>query len=302
MVDAGNLLFKKHRKAPFTTKELIGAQGILAAYAAMPYDAVALSSKDLAAGSTIINQSLADHFPWVSANVTDSNGNSIAPPYIMREMAGLSIGIIGLTGTVSPALEDFVIGDWQTALASQLVKLPATCNIVVVLSNLSEAANNTLSSEFQDVDIVITTTGRNRNLPPRIGHNTLFAQTESRGKYLGKLEIQWKPDGRWHTDPPQPLLDLRKRLSAIDIQLASLKKQETADSATSSKKHARMESYRKTIVEQIDAQETAVTDANNKQIVQNIFTSSFMPIPPTIVTNEVSEIVSKTKEKLSNSK
>ena len=54
-------------------------------------------SKDFAAGLNFLKEmQMKANFPFISANIQDKNGNRLFDPYLITDMNGISIGIIGL--------------------------------------------------------------------------------------------------------------------------------------------------------------------------------------------------------------
>jgi len=299
LVDSGNLLFKRTPDKSNKSFLLLTARGITKAYQAMSYEAVAPSSNDLSAGPDFIVQSQSENFPWVSANVTDAAGKLIFPPYIIKQTKDLSIGIIGLTGADSKPLDYFIVGDWKEPLQAQITELRNRCDMLVVLSNLTNAENTILAEDFPQIDIVISAISNKGKLSPKVLHKALITQTESRGKYLGKLEIDWHRNGKWAVNnPKQSLEHLKRRLRAIDLQIEKLYLQQETN-ATLAKKIARMESYRKTMLSQIESLESYSAETSN-HTVQNRYISAFVPVKPVTSESNVATIVRETKMSISS--
>jgi len=264
----------------------------------MSYDAVAVSSTDLSAGPDFMLQSRDQAFPWVSANITDSEGKTIFSPYIIKNLKNLSIGIIGLTGPSLTQSKYFQIIDWKHSLQTQLTQLGDKCDILLVLSNLPDKDNKSLTRDFPEIDMIISGISTQGNVSARVFHNSLITQTVSRGKYLGKLNIDWQNDGKWKTDSSQSLQHLKNKLKSIDKQIETLKQQQGTNQALS-KKIARMQSYKKTIISQIEAEELSVS-ARHSPSAENRYASSFVPVRPTNSKSSVTSIVQQTKAKINS--
>ncbi len=199
-VDAGNLLFKNPLSdvnGRDNTTALIAAHGIVRAYEAMSYDAVAVSFKDLSAGTVFFREASMQSFPWVSANAFDENNHLLFLPHIIKKIPGLTIGIIGLTGGEEASSNTFIITDWRKALAAEIKLLEKNCDMLVVLSNLTAQENDQLQQDFNQIDIVISGDKKGSNIRPKLSHNSLLVQSGARGKYIGKLDITWFGHGDW---------------------------------------------------------------------------------------------------------
>ena len=99
ILDAGNLLFKKEILGPGTPTETgkMTAEIIITAFNDIGCHAFSPGSKDFAAGLKFVRemQTLAN-FPFISANIKDINGNRLFDPYLIIDVEGVSLGIIGL--------------------------------------------------------------------------------------------------------------------------------------------------------------------------------------------------------------
>jgi 2',3'-cyclic-nucleotide 2'-phosphodiesterase (5'-nucleotidase family) len=69
----------------------------------MGYNAMALGETDLQLGESVLRQRMAEaRFPVLSANVIiEATGKLFTRPYVLLELAGRKVGIIGLTGSGS---------------------------------------------------------------------------------------------------------------------------------------------------------------------------------------------------------
>ncbi len=176
---------------------LRAAGGIVKAYRAMAYDAVAVSNDDLLAGADFFREATAKGFPFIAANVYDKQEKLLFSPHIIKNIGPLTLGIIGLTGKAANQSSVFIIKDWRNALRDQIALLENTCSMLLVLSNLSEAENLELQKDFQQVDILVTADKQGKNIQPQRGENILRLQSGNRGKYIGRLDITRYGAGSW---------------------------------------------------------------------------------------------------------
>jgi hypothetical protein len=311
VVDAGNLLFKNPlsgAEGSNDTTSLIIAHGITRAYQAMNYDAVAVSSTDLSAGRAFFRQTSGNPFPWISANIYEPGGDLFFQPHIIKKSDNVTVGIIGLTGNNWNGSRDFIVGDWRKALEVELTLLEKSCDILVVLSNLTSPENMKIQRDFSQVDIIVTADAKGANIKPQMSPNSLVVQSGGRGKYLGKLDITGHAEGNWHISSPQlpQLLTQKKdRLTSIDRQLSQLEKQqnevsgesgESGESENFSNKIARLKSYQKIISDQI-AQQTMEIAQSETQPIKS-FTSVFLPILPGSSKDNIGAIVQEINESI----
>lgn len=206
LVDAGNLLFKgeEENKSPAA---LVAAHGIVRAYTQLAYDAVAVSPNDLSAGSDFFQASRAIGFPWISANIFDLDGRLLFRPAIIRKAGTLNVGIIGLTGKGQNDYPGTRIGDWRESLPEQIAELQATCDMLILLSNLPDDENLEIARDHSQLDIIVAASPTQPgNITPFMVGDSLLTQSAERGKYIGKLQLKWHPHGiaKNNTTPAYP--------------------------------------------------------------------------------------------------
>jgi len=168
----------------------------------MGYDAVAVSGSDLAADIMFFENSAKINFPWISANIFDTSGKLLFKPFIIKKIGEISVGIVGLTGPGKYTNKEVIVSDWEEPLRLQLRDLISRTDMIILLSNIPSSQTGIIVEKFPEVDLILTADKNRGNLPPHIAGNALIAQTQGRGKYLGKLVIQYHPEGKWSEDIP----------------------------------------------------------------------------------------------------
>lgn len=202
-LDAGGLLFKNPQLAPLSARqEKMTAVGIVESYNFMGYNAVGVSGRDLAGGVEFLRQlARISKFSWLSANlVRRANLEPIFKSSVVIPVGSLRVGVIGLTNPgvnlAQLGEEDAVILPWHESLSKEVGKLAGQTDLLILLSNLEETANQAIAKEF-NLHLILLAEGVSGNLPPRQSGNTLLSQTGPQGKYLGQLAINWTPSHRW---------------------------------------------------------------------------------------------------------
>ena len=223
-MDSGNLLFKRRTTQSKTKPEMLTAETIQQAFNSMGYDAVAVSESDLAAGMLLFENSEKIKFPWISANIFDASGKLLFKPFIIKKIGEIRVGIIGLTGSGTPGKGSIIINGWAESLRLQLRDLISRTDMIVLLSNLTLSQNSAVVKAFPEVDLILTADKSRGNQPAHIAGNALMAQTQSRGKYLGKLSLQYHPEKKWSGDtqfkpsPTQPLMGNNFKTNLIALK------------------------------------------------------------------------------------
>ena len=250
-------------------------------YLAIGYDAVAVSSNDLSAEEQFFEKSAEVNFPWISANIFDTSGNLLFKPSILKEIGGITIGIIGLTGRGNYSNEQVVIGDWEKALVMELQHLAPKADMVILLSNLPFPENSIIAQSFPGVDLIITADKKRGNLAPQLSHNALITQSQSRGKYLGRLFIKYQPSGKWSYDNSKTLKILANRIKSVERQIDQLEKRKShSTQANFTARLDKLTSIKKDLENQQEIETANIKQRESTSERMNTFKADFIPIRP----------------------
>jgi 2',3'-cyclic-nucleotide 2'-phosphodiesterase (5'-nucleotidase family) len=135
---------------------------LIQAYNAIGYDVVNVGEKDLMMGLKFlseVNQKATFHF--VSANLVDKKTQKVVfKPYVIKEIAGLRIGIFGLLDDgFNPTIQerDFGLSILEPLLTSKALtkSLRENCDLIVVLSQLGESKDWKLARENREIDLIL---------------------------------------------------------------------------------------------------------------------------------------------------
>ena len=120
-------------------------------------------------------------------------------PWLLREVNGLRIAFLALTDHTATKLQtkDFIVLPWQEVLPQALRQIEGKADILVLLSNYSFVENKEIARAHGNVDLLFQSGHVAGNMHPIVINQTLIAQTDSRGRYLGLLELNWNGRGRW---------------------------------------------------------------------------------------------------------
>lgn len=251
----------------------------------MDYDAVAISASDIDSGKKFLEETLENNFPWVSANLIDENGQLVAQPYILKTVNSLRIAIIGLTEP-SQTPGQYVAVDPTASLTTLVKELTGQSDIIILLSNLPGETNQNIASQFSDIDIIISSDKSLGKMAPKEVNNTLITQSSSRGKYLGKLEIEWNYGETWYNNRRLPLAELRKRKTTIETQLTQL----INNTKSSNKKRiSRLQLQQQRLTQEIESRE--IQESESGDLPANRHKLRFIPVQPTHSPNSIESIV-----------
>lgn len=264
----------------------------------MQYDAVAVSATDLTAGRKFFEQYRDKTIPWVSANIYKEGGELLFPGHIIKDTGNLTVGIIGVTGQGKNSPTGLTVGEWQSALAKEVAVLEHQCDILIVLSNLHDREHQKIVENYPQIDILITGSRHSGNKTPENTGNCLITQSGSRGKYIGKLDIEWRSSGKWQSDPTRTLTQLQQRLNSINRQIKQLRQREQTQPGKHKQKLERMKAYQHTVQGQVEQKTAEFADGAHASASR--FNSSFLPVRPSASPAAMQRIVQDIKQSINS--
>lgn len=137
--------------------------------------------------------------PILAINVYHAQtGTRLFAPYLVREIGGVKIGIIGIASNISakimpkPFRESLRFTEGREELPGFIEELRARkgADLVVVLSHLGFPQDLSLLSEVSGVDVLLSGHTHNRLFQPVVQGNTLVIQSGSHGAFLGRLDLE----------------------------------------------------------------------------------------------------------------
>jgi 2',3'-cyclic-nucleotide 2'-phosphodiesterase (5'-nucleotidase family) len=188
-LDAGNLLFKKETLGPGTPTETaeMTAEIIISAFNDIGCHAFSPGSKDFAAGLDFIQEmQILANFPFISANILDVNGNRLFDPYLIADVEGVSVGVIGLASKFIHS--DVYIQDPMEALNELVDEVDSQSDVLVLMFDSEEADISKLQASGYPIDLVIRSKSKTRSQDG--GKRNIPAYScGDRGKYLYQFDL-----------------------------------------------------------------------------------------------------------------
>ncbi len=196
LLDTGNLLFRKPPQTESKRRDaLLRVDLIIRSYNEMGYDAVNVGEKDLMMGLRFLSEvSPKAKFSFISTNLVDKKtGKSVFKPYVIKEIAGLRIGILGvLDDQFNPTLQEKAPGlniiDPFSALHATMKGLREYCDFIVVLSQLGELKDKKLARQNSDITLILGGGGESKRVVKERVNGTALYRLEPRGGYLGRVD------------------------------------------------------------------------------------------------------------------
>lgn len=212
VVNGGNLLFKTDTLEPNALESTkIAADGIMQATRMMGGTMAGVGTRDLAAGLPFLQQyQTPPVFSWLSLNIVDpATRKPLFTPILRQEAGGLKVAVLALTDhrVLQNKAGDFQATPWREGLPDALTSLRQDADFILLLSNYDLAENQEIARTCPSIDLILQTGHAVGNMSPLQINQTLIAQAETRGKYLGVLDIDWNGHGRWSEEnTPHPKL------------------------------------------------------------------------------------------------
>lgn len=149
--DAGNSLWSDY---PLTAKTK--GKIVIEAMNAMGYTAAVLGERDLLLGEEDLRARIQEaQFPILSANVLGSDGKLLAKPYVVLEIQGHRIGVLGLTGQSLPQGVKLQVTDPLEAAHKYVAELQSQADFIIALAHLGKEGVQKLVESEEAVDMVV---------------------------------------------------------------------------------------------------------------------------------------------------
>jgi hypothetical protein len=164
----------------------------------MGYDVVNVGDRDLMMGFKFLSDvTQKAKFSFISANLVDKKTQKgIFKPYMMKEIAGLKIGIVGLLDdTFNASLQEkepgLIILDPISTSKTVTKSLREYCDLIVVLSQLGESRDKKLAKENPQVDLILGGGGESKKAVSERVNEVPIYRLEPRGGYLGRIDYSF---------------------------------------------------------------------------------------------------------------
>ena len=120
------------------------------------YDAMTLGGRDLALGSAALKRRIADaKFAILSANaVYAATGQLVAQPYVVREVGGLRVAVVGLTEAGD--VREFAVRDPLTTAQKIVLEAAGQADVVIVLSHAGADVDQQIADSVPGIAAVVS--------------------------------------------------------------------------------------------------------------------------------------------------
>ena len=155
---------------------------------------------EFAFGPSILKERVSElNFPVLAINIFDNITNDlIFPPYIVKKIGGLKIGLIGIASniigiTMPPSYSEgirFTLGKEELPAVIDKLRSQEHVDLVILISHLGFPQDMKLLSEVHGVDVCLSGHTHNRITQPIHQGNTLVIQSGCHGSFLGRLDLE----------------------------------------------------------------------------------------------------------------
>jgi 2',3'-cyclic-nucleotide 2'-phosphodiesterase (5'-nucleotidase family) len=205
VVDSGDLLNEHAEiKDSFMPSARLKADLLAKVYKSVGIDAINVGELDLALGVDYLKE-LEKKFdtPFISANIVDSNNQLVFKPYVIKDMDGFKVGIIGIMGTTSDVskLMNEIVGsslsvlDPMETLEARVSELKDKTDFIIVLTHQHIGRNWIIARKIKGVDVVVGGHHKQKLKTPYEANNVFIVQSGEKGQYQGMLEVDIAADG-----------------------------------------------------------------------------------------------------------
>jgi len=170
----------------------------------MGYDAVTLGDRELSWGASHYLDLAGDETTILTSNLFTTPTGAARPigeRTLVREMAGVSVGVIGLIddevvrkATTTP--EPYVAEDIYASAERMVSQLRSNdVEIVVLLAQAHISVVDSLIRRVPDIDVAVMGHRGGLRATHTTSENTIVVRPGSRGQYIGHLDLVVDPDG-----------------------------------------------------------------------------------------------------------
>lgn len=186
-VDAGNFALPTAMPG-----DSLKTQAFVDFYRRYHYDAVGLSTREVARGMTLWRQAAERGLPVVVANVFPAKGKKpLFTPYIIRKDQGRKLGVIGFVSATAWRAHHDTTGAtrWEAPLSmgKLVAKVAKKTDWLTVVGEFSLAEADSLIKTFPQIDLVVTS-GLRTDTPARVGHSLVIG-TQARGSFANFVDL-----------------------------------------------------------------------------------------------------------------
>ena len=138
-------------------------------------------------------------YPMLAINCyRQETGNLAFPPYIVKEISGLRVGVVGIAATIvdkvmPPHFSEglrFTLGREELPGYVAELREKEGVDVIVVLSHLGFPQEMKLCREVDGIDVLLSGHTHNRLNRPVVVNGAILMQSGCHGSFLGRLDLE----------------------------------------------------------------------------------------------------------------
>lgn len=161
----------------------------------MKYDALAVGDEEFNFGTQFLRTQIKKSgLDFLSCNIIEPDGSLAFKPYIIKEVKGLKVGIIGLSPLAAKQkAEGLNLLEAKPAVKMAVEALKKEgADIIILLSHEGESEDLKLLKEVKGIDVVIIAQNRLKEEPFSLNEGAIMLKPSWQGRRLGKLTLKVK--------------------------------------------------------------------------------------------------------------
>jgi 2',3'-cyclic-nucleotide 2'-phosphodiesterase/3'-nucleotidase len=223
---------------------------MMLAMGAIGVDAMAVGNHEYNFGLAVLEKARREAaFPWLSANTYDTaTGQPHYAPYIIKEMQGVRVGVLGLTTPGVPSWDDpknYAGLEFREPLAEARkwvarLRTEERADLVIVAMHMgleedlatgaadpgqvpNENQALAIARQLDGVDVIVMG-HTHRDVPALVVNTTLLTQAGAWGRHLARADIYMEkgPNGRWRTAAKQARTIAVTDATPVDAEIAKI--------------------------------------------------------------------------------
>ncbi|MEW6387942.1 MAG: 5'-nucleotidase C-terminal domain-containing protein [Thermodesulfobacteriota bacterium] len=163
---------------------------------AMKFDAMVVGNHEFDYGPKVLKEIIARaRFPVLGANVA---GLPALKPYVIKSVAGVRVGIIGLVTPETPELanpkdvQGLKFASPEATARKYLHQLRNQAEVIIILSHLGYPEDRALAEKVPGIDVIVGGHTHTKLDKPARVNDTIIVQAWEYGKVLGVLDLTRK--------------------------------------------------------------------------------------------------------------
>ena len=203
LLDSGDSLFRGGSYA--TSPDPDQGALLVEAMNAMGYDAIALGERELYAPLSAVRARIQEiQFPILSANVDAAGVLPNVRPYLLHEVGGHTVAIVGVTSEIAAQrLEslglDLAVQDPLAAVGRAVSEAAKRSDVILLLSTVDRSIAEALAQAVPDIDAIIGLNEGGQYNPaaiPGAEGQVILHASGIQGEYLGMLTMYFDAQGQ----------------------------------------------------------------------------------------------------------